>query len=75
MTDIILRPRDAAADAGEPDPLLLCAPLRIEARALRRGLRAGGLGGVVPPGHALAGGSGPAATGGQASRVVPPGQQ
>jgi hypothetical protein len=27
------------------------------------------------PGHAPAGGSGPAGTGGQASRVVPPGQQ
>ena len=27
------------------------------------------------PGHASAGGSGPAAAGGQASRVVPPGQQ
>jgi 4-hydroxy-3-methylbut-2-enyl diphosphate reductase len=52
MTDTIPRPRDAE-DLTEPrDPLLLCAPLRIEARALRRGLRAaGGSGGVVPPGQ------------------------
>jgi 4-hydroxy-3-methylbut-2-enyl diphosphate reductase len=63
MTDTILRPRDAGAEdagAGASDPLLICAPLRIEARALRRGLRAGG--------------SGPAATGGKVSGVVPPGQ-
>jgi 4-hydroxy-3-methylbut-2-enyl diphosphate reductase len=55
MTDTILRPRDAGAeDAGASDPLLICAPLRIEARALRRGLRAGGSGGVVPLGqHSL----------------------
>ena len=57
MTDTIPRPRPKAAPAT-PDTLI-CAPLRIEARAIRRGLRAGGLG--------------PAATGGQASRVVTPG--
>jgi 4-hydroxy-3-methylbut-2-enyl diphosphate reductase len=63
MTETIPRPRERGAGAGdtsEPDPLLLLAPLRIEARAIRRGLRAGG--------------HGPAATGGQASTVVPPGQ-
>jgi len=52
---------------------IICAPLRVEARAIRRGLRtpgrlggaalpgralAGGSGGGVPPGRALAGGSG-----------------
>jgi 4-hydroxy-3-methylbut-2-en-1-yl diphosphate reductase len=63
MTETIPRPRDGAPgadDAEEQDSLLLLAPLRIEARAIRRGLRAGG--------------HGPAATGGQASTVVPPGQ-
>jgi 4-hydroxy-3-methylbut-2-en-1-yl diphosphate reductase len=42
MTDTIPRPRDrgaGAGDASEPDPLLICAPLRIEAVAIRRGLR------------------------------------
>jgi 4-hydroxy-3-methylbut-2-enyl diphosphate reductase len=58
MTDTIPRSRPEAAPAT-PETLI-CAPLRIEARAIRRGLRAGGLG--------------PAATGGQASTVVPPGQ-
>ena len=53
MTDPIARPRAGGPeDAIEPDPLLLCAPLRIEARAIRRGLRAaGGPGEVVPPGQ------------------------
>ena len=60
MTETLPRPRGAEDLSESKDPLLLCAPLRIEARAIRRGLRAGGLG--------------PAATGGQASRVVPPGQ-
>jgi 4-hydroxy-3-methylbut-2-enyl diphosphate reductase len=58
MTDTIPGQRDGE-DLGDPDaqdPLLLCAPLRIEARAVRRGLRA-------------AGGSGPAAIGGQGSSV------
>jgi 4-hydroxy-3-methylbut-2-en-1-yl diphosphate reductase len=64
MTDTIPR-RRGDEDLSEPprtDSLLLCAPLRIEARALRRGLRS-------------AGGSGPAATGGKVSSVAPPGQQ
>ena len=42
MTDTIPRPRDRGAgadDASEPDPPLICAPLRIEAVAIRRGLR------------------------------------
>ena len=70
MTDTIPRPRDAGAeDAGASDPLLICAPLRIEARALRRGLRAGGSGPAATGGKAS-----PAATGGKVSRVVPPGQ-
>jgi 4-hydroxy-3-methylbut-2-en-1-yl diphosphate reductase len=41
MTDTMPRPRDAE-DLGGPDPAgppLICAPLRIEAWALRRGLR------------------------------------
>ena len=41
MTETIPRPRDreaGAQDATEADPLLVCAPLRIEARAVRRGL-------------------------------------
>ncbi|HJY95917.1 MAG TPA: hypothetical protein VJ371_13255, partial [Streptosporangiaceae bacterium] len=41
MTDTIPRPR-GGEDLSEPDPtdpLLICAPLRIEARAIRRGLR------------------------------------
>ena len=44
MTDTIPRPRDseAGADASESDPLLVCAPLRIEARAILRGVRGGG---------------------------------
>jgi 4-hydroxy-3-methylbut-2-en-1-yl diphosphate reductase len=44
MTDTIPRPRDAE-DLGDPDPkdpLLICAPLRIEARAVLRGVRGGG---------------------------------
>ena len=53
MTDTIPRPRDGE-DLSEPDPtdpLLICAPLRIEARAIRRGLRAaGGLGPCCAPG-------------------------
>ena len=41
MTEPLPRPRDGGAGASEsePAPLLLCAPLRIEARAIRRGLR------------------------------------
>ncbi len=42
MTDTIPRPRADGAgadDASESEPLLICAPLRIEARAVRRGLR------------------------------------
>jgi 4-hydroxy-3-methylbut-2-enyl diphosphate reductase len=42
MTETLPRPRDSRAEADdgrESDPLLLCAPLRIEARAIRRGLR------------------------------------
>jgi 4-hydroxy-3-methylbut-2-en-1-yl diphosphate reductase len=42
MTDTIPWPRDrgAGADgASEPEPPLICAPLRIEAVAVRRGLR------------------------------------
>jgi 4-hydroxy-3-methylbut-2-enyl diphosphate reductase len=42
MTETIPKPREDGAgadDASESDPLLLLAPLRIEARALRRGLR------------------------------------
>ena len=42
MTETLPRPRDGGAGAGDsepPDPLLLLAPLRIEARAVRRGLR------------------------------------
>ena len=42
MTETLPRPRDSRAEAddtSESDPLLLCAPLRIEARAIRRGLR------------------------------------
>ena len=57
MTETIPRTRDSDAgadDAEEQDSLLLLAPLRIEARAIRRGLRAGGHRGVVPPGqHSL----------------------
>ena len=42
MTETIPKPRESGAgadDASESDPLLLLAPLRIEARAIRRGLR------------------------------------
>jgi 4-hydroxy-3-methylbut-2-enyl diphosphate reductase len=42
MTETIPKPREGGAgadDASESDPLLLLAPLRIEARAIRRGLR------------------------------------
>ena len=42
MTETIPKPREDGAgadDASESDPLLLLAPLRIEARAIRRGLR------------------------------------
>jgi 4-hydroxy-3-methylbut-2-en-1-yl diphosphate reductase len=42
MTETIPKPRESGAgadDAGESDSLLLLAPLRIEARAIRRGLR------------------------------------
>jgi 4-hydroxy-3-methylbut-2-enyl diphosphate reductase len=42
MTETIPKPREGGAgadDAGESDSLLLLAPLRIEARAIRRGLR------------------------------------
>ncbi len=62
MTETIPRPRgDEAGDVGGPGPLLVCAPLGIEARAIRRGLAGGirgarsppvirgGLGGIVPP--------------------------
>src|SRR5580704_8999696 len=41
MTETIPRPRDGdtgAGDASAPDPLLICAPMGIEARAIRRGL-------------------------------------
>ena len=56
MTETLPRPRDGdtgADDVPTPDPLLICAPMGIEARAIRRGLhpRAGGSGGVVPPGQ------------------------
>jgi 4-hydroxy-3-methylbut-2-enyl diphosphate reductase len=41
MTETIPRPRgDEAGDVGGPGPLLVCAPLGIEARAIRRGLAA-----------------------------------
>ncbi len=41
MTETIPRPRgDEAGDVGGPGPLLICAPLGIEARAIRRGLAA-----------------------------------
>ena len=39
MTETLPRPRGAEDLSESKDPLLLCAPLRIEARALRRGLR------------------------------------
>jgi 4-hydroxy-3-methylbut-2-en-1-yl diphosphate reductase len=42
MTETIPRPRDGdigADDASAPDSLLICAPMGIEARALRRGLK------------------------------------
>ena len=77
MTETIPRPRDGdtgADDVPTPDPLLICAPMGIEARAIRRGLQASagesarGVRGdatppesasrAVPPGHAPAGGSG-----------------
>ncbi len=49
MTETIPRPRgDEAGDVGGPGPLLVCAPLGIEARAIRRGL-AGGYGGRAAP--------------------------
>jgi len=56
MTETIPRPRDGdtgADDVSTPDQLLICAPMGIEARAIRRGLRAraGGSGGGVPPGQ------------------------
>ena len=56
MTETIPRPRGDAADPGpvsdatRPDPLLICAPLRIEARAVRQGL---GRGGVTHPARVL----------------------
>ena len=76
MTDTIPRPRADGAgadDASESEPLLICAPLRIEARAVRRGLPggyggagsppvSGGIPGVVPPGlHCSARGTEPRA--------------
>jgi len=45
MTETIPRPRDSTAgaqDASESGRLLVCAPLRIEARAVLRGVRGGG---------------------------------
>ena len=41
MTQTIPRPRDRegrGAGAAGPESLLVCAPLRVEARAVRRGL-------------------------------------
>jgi len=60
MTETIPRPRDSTAgaqDASESGRLLVCAPLRIEARAVLGGYGGaesppvirGGLGGIVPP--------------------------
>jgi len=44
MTETIPRPPGARTGTGEEaDPLVICAPLRIEARAVRRGLDGGGL--------------------------------
>ena len=63
MTETIprLRDADAAADSvTESSPALICSPMRIEARAVRRGLGgdgassppvSGGVSGVVPPGR------------------------
>ena len=40
MTETIPSRDDrGAASAIEADPLLICAPMRIEARAIRQGLR------------------------------------
>ncbi len=55
MTETIPGPR-----VGSEDPLLICSPLRIEARAVRRGLRVRGVrGGGEPPRAGVPGGRPP----------------
>ena len=66
MTETIPRPRDreaGAPDATEADPLLVCAPLRIEARAVRRGLDG------THPATVLRSGYGPARAARQAEQL------
>ena len=53
MTETIPRPRGGeAGDVSEPDPLLVCAPLGIEARAIRRGLASANPADVIRTGAA-----------------------
>jgi 4-hydroxy-3-methylbut-2-en-1-yl diphosphate reductase len=59
MTETIPGPR-----VGSEDPLLICSPLRIEARAVRRGLR-----GSADPPHVLRTGYGPARAAKQAGQL------
>ena len=77
MTQIIPRPRDRegrAAGAAGPDSLLVCAPLRVEARAVRRGLDPGPpgpMGPLGPPATVLRTGFGPARAARQAEQLDP----
>ncbi len=54
MTEPIHSPPDGPAGAGGSAPLLVCAPLRFEARAVRRGLRDGDSGADSGAGRRIA---------------------